>query len=156
MQQTAHAIGAPPMIPGRFAEGNALRTVAFVCGLLISAVGAVGILAPPSLGWIAQKFVTSGAFAFYGIATIRIAFGLLLIWAAPASHAPKALRILGYVIVILGITTALTTLVAIGPAQDSIEWWLPQGFGVFRLTAVLILALGGFIAWACAPARRAA
>jgi hypothetical protein len=117
-------------VSGWAGNGGTLRTVAFVCGLLISAVGAVGILAPPSLGWIAQRFVTSGTFAFYGIAMVRIAFGLFLIWAAPASRAPKALRILGYVIVILGITTALTTLVAIGSARGSIEWWLQQGSGV--------------------------
>jgi hypothetical protein len=39
--------------------------VAFVCGPLIIAVGAVGILAPPGLVWIAHKFLTSGALAFF-------------------------------------------------------------------------------------------
>ena len=123
-------------------------------GLCISAVGAVGILAPSSLVWLAQHFVTSGA--FYVIATVRIAFGLILISVASASRAPKALRVLGYVILILGITTALTGLVAIGRAQGAIEWWLQQGSGLVRLTGVLLLALGGFVAYACAPARRAA
>jgi hypothetical protein len=142
------------MIPGGSGgTNNALRTVAFVCGLLITAVGAVGILAPPGLVWIAQKFVTSGAFAFYIIATVRVAFGLILIWAASASRAPRALRVLGYVIFLLGITTALTGLLAAGRAQGSIEWWLQHGFGVVRLTAILLVALGGFIAWACAPSR---
>jgi len=125
-----------------------------VFGLCISAVGAVGILAPSSLVWLAQHFVTSGA--FYVIATVRIAFGLILISVASASRAPKALRVLGYVILILGITTALTGLVAIGRAQGAIEWWLQQGSGLVRLTGVLLLALGGFVAYACAPARRAA
>jgi len=131
-----------------------VKTLAFVFGLCISAVGAVGILAPSSLVWLAQHFVTSGA--FYVIATVRIAFGLILISVASASRAPKALRVLGYVILILGITTALTGLVAIGRAQGAIEWWLQQGSGLVRLTGVLLLALGGFVAYACAPARPAA
>ncbi len=131
-----------------------MKTLAFVFGLCISAVGAVGLLAPSSLVWLGQHFVTSGA--FYVIATVRIAFGLILISVASASRAPKALRVLGYVILILGITTALTGLVAIGRARGAIEWWLQQGSGLVRLTGVLLLALGGFVAYACAPARRAA
>jgi hypothetical protein len=130
-----------------------VKTVAFVFGLCISAVGVVGILAPSRLVWLAQLFVTSGP--FYVIATVRIAFGLILISVASASRAPRALRVLGYVIVILGITTALTSLLAIGRARGGIEWWLQQGSGVFRLTGVLVLILGGFVAYACAPVRRA-
>jgi len=57
---------------------------------------------------------------------------------------------------IAGITTALTGLLAIGRARAIIDWWLQQGLGVVRLTGVLVLALGGFVAYACAPARRAA
>jgi hypothetical protein len=130
-----------------------VKTLAFVFGLCISAVGAVGIFAPSGLVWLAQLFVTPGP--FYVIAAVRIAFGLILISVAPASRAPKALRVLGYVILILGITTALTGLAAIGRARGAIEWWLQQGSGVFRLTGVLVLVLGGFVAYACAPTRRA-
>jgi hypothetical protein len=141
--------------PERRGTGDAnVKTLAFVFGLCILAVGAVGILVPSSLVWIAQHFVTSGP--FYVIAAVRVAFGLVLISAASASRAPKALRVLGWVILIAGITTALTGLLAIGRARASIEWWLQQGSGVVRLTGVLLLALGGFVAYACAPARRAA
>lgn len=135
-------------------EGDVVKTLAFVFGLCIGAVGAVGILAPSGAVWLAQHFVTSGA--FYVIATVRVAFGLILISVASASRTPKALRVLGYVILILGITTALTGLVASGRARGTIEWWLQQGSGLVRLTSVLLLSLGGFVAYACAPARRAA
>jgi len=130
-----------------------VKTLAFAFGLCISAVGAVGILAPSGLVWLARHSATSGA--FYVIATVRIAFGLILISVASASRAPKALRVLGFVIVILGITTALMGLVAIGGARGAIEWWLQQGSGILRLTGVPVLALGGFVAYACAPTRRA-
>jgi len=86
---------------------------------------------------------------------VRTALGLILISVSSASRAPTALRILGFVILILGITTALTGLLAIRQAQSAIEWWLQQGSGVGRLTGVLVLALGAFVAYACAPTRPA-
>ena len=135
-------------------EEDVVKNLAFVVGLCIVTVGGVGILAPSGLVWIAQYTVTSGA--FYLIAAVRVAFGLVLISVASASRAPKSVRVLGYVILIAGITTALTGLLAIGRARAIIDWWFQQGIGVVRLTGVLALALGGFIAYACAPARRAA
>ena len=131
-----------------------MKTLAFVIGLLIGAVGVVGIIAPSGLVWIAEHSVTSDV--FYVIATVRVAFGLVLISVASVSRAPKTLRVLGYIILILGITTALTGLVAIDRAHTIIEWWLRQGSGIVRLTGIPVLALGGFVAYACAPARRAA
>jgi hypothetical protein len=130
-----------------------LKALAFVLGVCIAAVGAAGILAPSALVWVAGQFVTS--VAFYVVAMVRVALGLILISVASASRAPTALRILGYVIVIAGITTALTGLVGIGPARAIIDWWVEQGSGVVRLTGGLILALGSFVAYACTPARRA-
>ena len=135
-------------------QEDVVRNLAFVVGLCIIAVGGVGILWPSSLVWIAQHSVTSGV--FYLIAAVRVVFGLVLISTASASRAPRAVRVLGYVILIAGITTALTGLLAIGRARAIIDWWLQQGLGVFRLTGVLVLALGGFVAYACAPARRVA
>jgi hypothetical protein len=135
------------------ARGDIMKTAAFVMGLFIAAFGGIGIIAPSPLVWIAEHSVSSGV--FYLVATVRVAFGLVLISVASASRAPKALRVLGYLILISGITTALTGLVAIERAQAIIEWWLRQGSGVVRLTGVLVLALGGFVAYACAPHRRA-
>jgi hypothetical protein len=131
-----------------------VKTLAFVFGLCICAVGAIGIVVPWGLVWIAQHFVTSGA--FYALAVVRIAFGLILISVAPASRAPRGLRVLGYVIVILAVATALTGLMAVGQARAAIDWWLQQGSGVVRLTGGLIVALGGFVAHACAPTAHAA
>ena len=131
-----------------------MKTLAFVICLVIVAFGAVGILAPSGLVWIAEHSVISGA--FYVIAAVRVAFGLVLISVVSVSRAPKALRVLGYLILIAGITTALAGLAAIERAHAIIEWWLQQGSVVVRLTGVLVLALGGFVAYACAPARRAA
>jgi len=84
---------------------------------------------------------------------VRITFGLILIAASPASRAPRALRILGWLIVAAGVSTAVTALAGVGWARDAIEGWLQRGAGVARVTAVPIVALGSFVAYACAPAR---
>ena len=131
-----------------------MKNLAFVVALLILAVGAVGILVPSGLVWIAQHSVTSGV--FYVIAAVRVAFGAVLISVASVTRTPKTLRVLGYLVLIAGIATALTGLVAIERARAIIEWWLQQGSGGVRLAGALVLALGGFVAYACAPARRAA
>jgi uncharacterized membrane protein len=130
------------------------KNLSFVAALLIQAVGAVGILVPSFLVWIAEHSATSGA--FYVIATVRVALGLVLISAAAVSRAPKTIRFLGYFALIAGIATAVMGLVAMERARAIVEWWLQQGSGVVRLTGVLALAIGGFVAYACAPARRAA
>ena len=131
-----------------------MKALAFVFGLCIATVGVVGLLAPSGVVWIAQHFVTSGR-------VLRRRYGPSRLWSRPdlgGIDIPRAqtLRVLGYVIVIAGIATALTGLLGIGRARAIIEWWLEQGPGVVRLTGVLVLALGGFVAYACGPARRAA
>jgi hypothetical protein len=62
----------------------------------------------------------------------------------------------GYVIFFAGIATFLTGLVAIERARAIIDWWTQEGPALVRLTGAGVLALGGFIAYACAPGRRAA
>ncbi|MGD0887477.1 MAG: hypothetical protein ABSA46_21755 [Thermodesulfovibrionales bacterium] len=123
-----------------------MKTLAFVVSLVIIAVGAVGILAPPALVWIAQHSLAP--VELYSIAAVRVAFGLLLISVASASRAPKTLRVVAFIPLVAGIATPF---VGIERAQTVTQ----QGSGVVRLSAVPLLALGGFIAYACAPARRA-
>jgi hypothetical protein len=133
---------------------DVVNKLAFVLGGCIAAVGIGGLVAPSGLVWIARHSVTSGA--FYLIAAVRVAFGLVLVSAASASRAPRTLRIMGYVIVVAGLATALTGLVSIERARTIIDWWLQQGVGMIRVTAVVLVALGGFVAYACLPVRRAA
>jgi len=130
-------------------ERDIVKTLAFVIGLCIVAVGAVGILAPSGLVWIAQHSVAP--VDLYVIAAFRVAFGVLLIAVAPASRAPRTLRVVAFVPLVAGIATPL---VGVERAPAIIEWWSQQGSGVVRLSAIPLLALGGFFAYACAPARR--
>ena len=78
-----------------------MKTLAFVIGLYIATVGAIALLLPSGLVWVDQHFITPGTFFLAVI--VGIAFGFVLISAAAASRTPKALRALGYFIVIIGI-----------------------------------------------------
>lgn len=123
-----------------------MKTLAFVMSLVIIAVGALGIFAPPALVWIAKYSLAP--LELYSIAAIRVAFGLLLFSVASTSRAPKTLRVVAFIPLVAGIVTPF---VGIERAQTVIEWWTQQGSDFVRLTAFPLLALGGFIAYACAP-----
>jgi hypothetical protein len=131
-----------------------VTTLAFVIGLCIIAVGAVGIVAPSALVWIGERFATPEAWLALG--ALRIGFGLLLLAVANTSHAPRALRIVACIPLLAGVGALAAPLVGLERARATIEWWSQRGTGVVRLTAIPLLALGGFVAYACAPARRAA
>jgi hypothetical protein len=126
-----------------------VKLLAFGIGLAIAIFGAAGIFYPTGLTWIANHLVTAGA--FYVVAVLRVGIGLVLISAARESRMPRAIRALGYLVVISGIVTAVVALVGMGQAHDIIAWFIQQGTGLTRITAVLVLALGGFVAYACAP-----
>jgi hypothetical protein len=130
-----------------------MKTIAFLFALCIAAVGVLGLVSPESLGAIGARFVVPGA--FYVLAAVRIAFGAVLVRVAPVSRAPRTLRVVGWVIVVLGALALQAGAFAIGPARASLDAWMQQGPTVARVTALFPLALGGFIAWACAPSRSA-
>jgi hypothetical protein len=130
-----------------------MKTLAFIIALVIMAFGAGVILVPSCFEWLAKQAMASSV--LYVIAAIRVAFGLVLISVASVSRAPKTIRLLGYLFLVAGVATAVMDLVAIDRVRSMVEWWLQQGTGVFRLAGIVGLGLGGFIAYACTPARRA-
>jgi hypothetical protein len=135
-------------------EGDIVKTLAFVIGLGIMLVGAIGIVKPSALVWIARRFGTPEE--WYALGAFRVAIGLLLLSVAKASRAPRTLRVLALIPLVLGLAALATPSVGVERARGAIDWWLLLGSGYVRLTAIPILALGGFVAYACAPARRAA
>jgi hypothetical protein len=125
-----------------------VKTLAFVIGLFILVFGAVGILAPSCLVWVARH--AEARVELYGVAALRVAFGVLLLFVASASRAPRTLRVVAVIPSAAGIAMPF---VGVERARATIEWWTLQGSGVVRLTAFPLLALGAFVAYACAPAR---
>lgn len=124
---------------------------AFLIGLLIVAQGILGIAAPEVFAALIRTI--QAPLVIYVAAAIRVLFGAVLYLAAPASRAPKGLRVLGALIVIGGL---LTPFVGIQFAHVVLGWWSEGGAAVVRAWAGFALGLGAFIVYATAPTRRAA
>src|SRR5262245_48154344 len=139
---------------GRVRNSRGVKSLAFAIGLCITAVGAVGIVAPSTLVWIGERFATSGE--WYALGAVRIAFGLLLLAVAKASRAPRTLRVVACIPLLAGVGALATPLVGLERARAAIAWWSQLGSGGARFAAIPLLALGGFVAYACDPFRRTA
>jgi hypothetical protein len=133
-----------------------VKTLAFVIGLIIAAVGIVGIVAPSALIWVGQPFTTPVAWHWYALATVRAAFGVLLLSVAKSSRTPRTLRVVAIIPLAAALGALVTAFVGIDRARATLEWWSLQGPWLIRLSAIPLLALGSFVAYACAPARPAA
>jgi len=89
----------------------------------------------------------------YAIAVLRIAIGLVFVFAAPASRAPRTLRVLGLVAIIAGLTTPWF---GVTRARATLNWVASAGPLLMRLDACVGMAMGGFLVYAFrAPTRRA-
>jgi hypothetical protein len=106
------------------------------------------------LVWTAQRFGTPTE--WYAIGALRVAVGVLLLWVAPTSRAPRTLRVVALIPLLAGLGALATPFVGVERARAALQWWSGLGSGYIRLTAIPLLLLGGFIAYACAPARRVA
>lgn len=125
-----------------------MKTLALAIAVAMIFLGLTGILWPECLVRVGQySFTPTG---LYVVAIIRLAIGLVSFLAAPASRAPRTLRILGVLVCVAGVATAL---LSIERAQALMEWWSVHGLGFIRVAAAVVLAVSSFIAYVTAPRR---
>ena len=84
----------------------------------------------------------------HGIAVLRIAIGLVFVLAAPASRAPRTLRVLGVIVIIGGLITPSFGVVR---TRAVMGWWASGGPLFMRLAAGLAMAIGGFLVYLFLP-----
>ncbi len=118
--------------------------------LFIVVVGMAGVFAPDSLVTVGRYVVTP--VGLYAIAALRVGIGLVLILVARVSRAPKALRVIGAVVLVAGLTTPVF---GVERTRAILDWEVTQGTALIRIGAGLALAIGAFIAFAVATGRRA-
>ena len=77
--------------------------------------------------------------------------GLVVIFVAPTSRAPRILRVMGALMCMQGLAATLF----LGPdrARAVMEWETRQGNAVLRVGAAVALATGVFMAYAIAARR---
>ena len=124
-------------------------------GLVIGALAVLGsaiTFAAPDLRLSLERSMMTPA-GLYAITATRLAIGLVFVLAAPASRAPRTLRVLGLVVIIAGL---MTPWFGVTRAQATLSWVASAGPLLMRLDACVGMAIGGFLVYVFrAPTRRA-
>lgn len=127
-----------------------LRKIGLAIGALIILASAISFAAPV-LRLAAERSMMTPT-GLDAIAALRIAIGLVFVLAAPASRAPRTLRVLGSIVIIAGLVTPWF---GVARALAALNWSAGAGPTVMRLDAVAGMALGGFLVYVFrTPARR--
>ncbi len=128
-----------------------VKVLATVLGLVIAAIGVLGVAAPSVLLELGQSLQTTNA--LYFVAGVRVIFGAILLWVASASRTPRILRALGVCIIIAG---AITPFFGVERSRAMFEWWSAQGSLFTRAWATVAIVFGLFVVYAVTSPRRAA
>ena len=119
-----------------------MKPIALVLSLFLVILGAIGIIRPePFLG--VARFQTRAGLSV--AAALRIVLGVALLFTASTSRVPGVIRVLGLLILIVGLLTPF-----VGPERVPVlvDWWSSQGPLIVRAWAGFALAFGTFLVWA--------
>ena len=117
-----------------------MRIAALAIGAVIVLQGLAGLVAPDAFAGVVRAIQDPPV--IYFAALVRVAFGIVLIAAAPKSRAPLALRVLGILVTLGGL---LTPFFGVEFARVVLGWWSDGGAVVVRIWASAALAIGVFI-----------
>lgn len=123
-----------------------MTTIAFVFGVLITALGVFGLVSPSKLLRL-EEYSRKPPLRYIASA-IRLIMGAVLFFAAPASRAPGVLHTLGVFIFVAGLITLF-----FGPERFRrlVDWWSAHGPAIARVWAALAVVLGAFLVYAFVP-----
>jgi hypothetical protein len=128
-----------------------MRLLGLVIGGLVILASAISFAAPDLSLSLERSVITPAG--LYAIAALRIAIGLVFVLAAPASRAPRTVRVLGLIVIIAGLSTPWF---GVARARAVVNWLATAEPLLMRLDAVVGMAIGGFLVYVFrAPARRA-
>ena len=119
-----------------------MRLLGLAIGTLVMLASAISFAAPDLRLSLERSVMTPAG--LYAIAALRIAIGLVFVLAAPASRAPRTLRVLGLIVIIAGL---MTPWFGVGRAQAVLNWWTTAGPLWRRLDAGVGMAIGGFLVY---------
>ena len=117
-----------------------MRLLGLVIGAVVILVSAISFAVPDLKLSLERSAMTPTG--LYAIAVLRIAIGLVFVFAAPASRTPRTVRVLGLVVIIAGLTTPWF---GVTRAQAVVNWLASAGPLLMRLDAGAGMALGGFL-----------
>ena len=128
-----------------------MRLLGLVIGALVILVSAISFAVPDLKLSLERSAITPTG--LYAIAILRIAIGLVFVFAARASRTPRTVRVLGLIVIVAGLTTPWF---GVTRAQATLNWVASAGPLLMRLDACVGMAMGGFLVYVFrAPTRRA-
>jgi hypothetical protein len=119
-----------------------LRIAVVLVGIAIACLGMIGVVAPSLLLDLGKSLLTESG--LYAVAVVRVGFGLLLFFGARHSRLPRALRVIGVVIIIAGLATPLFGVERSAAAFDSFS---SHGPAFVRVVAMFAIAFGAFVVY---------
>jgi hypothetical protein len=123
-----------------------MSAVALALSILLAALGALGFVSPQRLADLARRFLTRGGLLL--AAVIRILFGVVLVFAAPTSHAPEFVRLIGIISIVAG---GMTPLLRVDQHRKVLDWWTDRGSVFMRSWSAVGLVLGLVLAYTFIP-----
>ena len=118
----------------------ALRGVAQAFGAVAIVASAISLVAPDLRLSFERSLITPAG--LYVFAVGRIALGLVFVFAAPASRAPRMVRALGFIVIIAGL---MTPVFGVTRALAVVDWMASAGPFLMHIDAVVGIALGSFL-----------
>jgi len=115
-------------------------------GVFTLLMGLWGVLAPARLAEFVARFGSKGGLWF--AAGIRLVLGLALWFAAPASHAPLLLQVLG---VLALVAAVVLPFMGVDRFKRLIDWWTNLSPTAMRFNSLFAVAFGAVILWALLP-----
>jgi hypothetical protein len=128
-----------------------MRLLASVVAMIIVALGVLGVASPVLLLDLVRPLLSPAAILV--VAAVRVAFGVVLWLAAAGSRMPRTLRVLGIVVVVVGV---LTPFFGVERSQAILGWWSQQPAWFMRVWAAMPIVLGLFILLALRPREQVA
>ena len=120
-----------------------MRWVGLGLAAVIVLVSAVTLVVPDRR--IAFELTLMNRAGFGVIAAMRIAIALILVFAAPQSREPRIIRAIGILVLVAGLVTPWF---ATDSGQAIVNQLVSAGPTVMRISAIVGLALGGFLVYA--------
>ena len=123
-----------------------MNTLARVVGVVVVVEALVAMIAPAALLAAGAVFITP--LGLIAAAVIRVVIGAVLLGAAGRSRFPRALQVLGGIIIIAGL---MTPLFGVDRAQAVVRWFTSRGAIAMRVAGAGMMVLGAFLFYAAAP-----
>lgn len=117
-----------------------MRLLGLVIGAIVLVGSAISFVEPDLRLSVERSLITPAG--LYAIVALRIVVGVVFVLAAPASRAPRTLRVLGSIVIIAGLATPWF---GVGRAQAVLNRLASAGPLLMRLDAGMGMALGGFL-----------